>query len=314
MNEEQNKKNQAKTKGVKAKLYQKWWFWLCIVLIVLILAFIIIMAMGFKMVTSGINQVAFDVQQIDNDATLYSSAGGNTVIVEIPNYTDDTKKDKKDSIIETIRNYASEGQILNTYSKFILITKIPSDDDKKDYFISSTVYELPSMNEITDESKIYIDFVEFTKKSLSGSTNTSSTNTSNSTTSTTNTNSAQNNSTSYNSTNTSSSKSNTSTSTTPSSTTTIGERNALSKAKSYLEFMAFSYSGLVEQLEYEGFSSSEAKYGADNCGADWNEQAAKKAKSYINTMSFSRSGLIEQLEYEGFTKEQAEYGVSSVGY
>ena len=95
---------------------------------------------------------------------------------------------------------------------------------------------------------------------------------------------------------------------------TLGEKNALSTASSYLRTMAFSYSGLIDQLEYEGYTTAEATYGADNCGADWNEQAAKMAKSYINTMSFSRSGLINQLEYEGFTAEQAQYGASAVGY
>lgn len=91
---------------------------------------------------------------------------------------------------------------------------------------------------------------------------------------------------------------------------TTGERNALKKAKEYLRYTSFSYSGLVKQLEYEGFSNSEAVYGVDNCGSDWNEQAAKKAKEYLDYSSFSRSGLIEQLEYEGFTHDQAEYGVS----
>ena len=73
--------------------------------------------------------------------------------------------------------------------------------------------------------------------------------------------------------------------------------------------MAFSYRGLVEQLEYEGYTTSEAEYAADNCGADWNLQAVKKAKEYLSVMSFSRDGLIEQLEYEGFTNSQATYGV-----
>ena len=95
---------------------------------------------------------------------------------------------------------------------------------------------------------------------------------------------------------------------------TTGEKNALKAANDYLRFMAFSYSGLVEQLVYEGYTNQEATYGVDNCGADWNEQAAKKAEQYINVMSFSRNGLIEQLMYEGFTAEQAEYGVSLVGY
>lgn len=95
---------------------------------------------------------------------------------------------------------------------------------------------------------------------------------------------------------------------------TMGERNALDKAKSYLEVMPFSYSGLIEQLEYEGYTSAEAQYGADNCGANWNTQAARAAKRYLEVMSFSRSGLIEQLVYEGYTQEEAEYGVTQVGY
>lgn len=65
---------------------------------------------------------------------------------------------------------------------------------------------------------------------------------------------------------------------------------------------------------YDGFTSSQAAYGADNCGANWNNQAAKKAKSYLELMSFSRDELINQLEYEGFTRAQAEYGAAQNGY
>lgn len=77
--------------------------------------------------------------------------------------------------------------------------------------------------------------------------------------------------------------------------------------------MAFSRQGLVEQLEYEGFSNADAVYGVDYCGADWMAQAEKKAQEYLDFMSFSRQGLIEQLEYEGFTHEEAVYGVDSTG-
>lgn len=95
---------------------------------------------------------------------------------------------------------------------------------------------------------------------------------------------------------------------------TLGELNALDKAKKYLDYTAFSKSGLIEQLEYEGFSNSEAQYAVSNCGADWYEQAAKKAEKYLEYTSFSRSGLIDQLEFEGFTSSQAEYAVTAVGY
>ena len=93
-----------------------------------------------------------------------------------------------------------------------------------------------------------------------------------------------------------------------------GKTQALKKAKSYLSHMAFSRQGLIEQLEYAGFTKAEATYAADNCGADWYEQAAKKAKSYLSHMSFTRTRLIEQLEYSGFTAAQAAYGARMNGY
>ena len=99
-----------------------------------------------------------------------------------------------------------------------------------------------------------------------------------------------------------------------SSGATMGERNALESAKSYLKYSAFSYSGLIDQLEYEGYSTSEATYAVDHCGADWNEQAVLSAASYLKYSSFSKQGLIEQLEYEGFTHDQAVYGVEHNGY
>lgn len=100
----------------------------------------------------------------------------------------------------------------------------------------------------------------------------------------------------------------------PSDGTTTGQRNALQQAKSYLKYSAFSYNGLIKQLKYEKFTSSQAQYGADNCGANWNEQAAKCAEQYLKYSAFSRERLISQLEYEGFTHEQAVYGASQNGY
>jgi hypothetical protein len=85
------------------------------------------------------------------------------------------------------------------------------------------------------------------------------------------------------------------------------------KAEEYLQFESFSRSGLIEQLEFEGFSTADATWGVDHVSVDWNEQAAKKAREYLQIESFSRSGLIQQLEFEGFTPAQAEYGVSQTG-
>ena len=94
---------------------------------------------------------------------------------------------------------------------------------------------------------------------------------------------------------------------------TRGEQNALNRANDYLEFMSFSRSGLIDQLEFEGYTTSEAEYAVDNCGANWDEQAVLKAEEYLDFMSFSRSGLIDQLEFEGFTYDQASAAATAVG-
>ena len=94
---------------------------------------------------------------------------------------------------------------------------------------------------------------------------------------------------------------------------TVSQKNARRTALSYLDFTAFSRDGLIKQLEYEKFSNEDATYAVDNCGADWNEQAAKMAASYLENMPFSHQSLVEQLVFEGFTEEEAEYGVSTTG-
>lgn len=99
----------------------------------------------------------------------------------------------------------------------------------------------------------------------------------------------------------------------PTQPETVSQRNAIRKAKDYLDFTAFSYQGLISQLEHEGFSRADATYGTDNSGADWYEQAAKKAQEYVDYSAFSRSGLISQLIYEKFTQSQAEHGADAVG-
>lgn len=95
---------------------------------------------------------------------------------------------------------------------------------------------------------------------------------------------------------------------------TLPQQNAVGKAQSYLEYQAFSRSGLIKQLEYEGYSTEDATFGADYIAADWNAQAGAKAKSYLEYQSFSRDGLYDQLIYEGFSDAEANAGLAAVGY
>lgn len=71
------------------------------------------------------------------------------------------------------------------------------------------------------------------------------------------------------------------------------QRRAIKTAESYLSFTAFSKQGLIDQLEYEGYPADIAAYAAENCGADWDVQAAAKALEYLQYTSFSYSGLVE---------------------
>lgn len=94
---------------------------------------------------------------------------------------------------------------------------------------------------------------------------------------------------------------------------TAGQENALAKAEQYLDYSAFSRKGLIEQLEFEDFSTKDATYAVDHVKVNWNEQAAAKAEQYLEMSAYSRQGLIEQLEFEGFTTAQATYGVKQAG-
>lgn len=99
----------------------------------------------------------------------------------------------------------------------------------------------------------------------------------------------------------------------PAPAESVSQSNARQKALDYLGYSAFSRTGLIKQLEFEGFSTADATYGVDALGTDWNEQAALKAAEYLDYSAFSRSGLIDQLVFEGFTPAEAEYGVSTTG-
>lgn len=96
-------------------------------------------------------------------------------------------------------------------------------------------------------------------------------------------------------------------------TVTISQLNAYRAAQNYLSFMAFSRTGLINQLVFEGYSEEDATYGVDRCNADWMAQAVKKAKNYLETSAFSYSGLIGQLEFEGFSNEEATHGANNCG-
>lgn len=90
------------------------------------------------------------------------------------------------------------------------------------------------------------------------------------------------------------------------------KENAISDAKHCL-FSNFSFSRtqLIESLENLGNIHEDAVYAADNCGANWNEQAAKAAEKYLSFEPYSYNKLLEILtSIEKFTYDQAIYGIN----
>lgn len=93
----------------------------------------------------------------------------------------------------------------------------------------------------------------------------------------------------------------------------VSQQSAIRKAQDYLDLGGISRQDLINQLEFDHFSESEATYAVDSLGADWNTQAALKAKEFLAMDGFSRKDLLDQLEFEGFTPAQAQYGVTAAG-
>ena len=97
---------------------------------------------------------------------------------------------------------------------------------------------------------------------------------------------------------------------------TGNEKAALHKAKSYINSTSRGYSRscIIERLEDAGFSYNEAQFGADNCGADWNQEAAFQAGIYIRIYpNLTFTEMLESLEYDGFTYNEAVYGAYANG-
>ncbi len=102
----------------------------------------------------------------------------------------------------------------------------------------------------------------------------------------------------------------------------LEEKNAVKQAESYLNHLAFSREGLIDQLTSEygsNYSASAAEYAIkyleDNKLVDWKEQAIQQARSYLEHSPFSRAGLIEQLSSKygsQFTREEAEYAIKQL--
>ena len=92
----------------------------------------------------------------------------------------------------------------------------------------------------------------------------------------------------------------------------LGKDAALEEAKRFTTHASYSYQGLIDFLMERGFTEDEAKYGVDNCEADWTDQAYKQATTLLKSSPYSKKGLAKALEEKKFTSLEAEYGANAV--
>ncbi len=84
----------------------------------------------------------------------------------------------------------------------------------------------------------------------------------------------------------------------------FSKSSAVEYAKELLKSDPYSYSGIYEELVEVGFSSNTAYYGADNCGADWYDEAYRLATSYLDSdQDITKSDLQVILANNGFSKD-----------
>lgn len=132
------------------KLFVKWWSWLIIFAIVVVLGIITVNVVVLNLSSKGIHEVARSIQLIDNEAILYSSSGENTIIIEV----NDSSKERIKQMENVISSYTGSNKTLSNYSKCIFYIQTNIENNT---FLVKNVYTLPNMEQDTKNEKIYMD-------------------------------------------------------------------------------------------------------------------------------------------------------------
>ncbi len=92
------------------------------------------------------------------------------------------------------------------------------------------------------------------------------------------------------------------------------DQQALQRTLQDMTYSHYSYLSLIEFLEHIGFSHESAVYAADNCEADWKEEALCRLKDYIKYGNAeSTEELAQWLTYDQFTEEEIAYAIKAAG-
>lgn len=112
-------------------LLKKWWFWLILLVMLIIIVFTIIILWGFNTINPDKNFTKFakELQDYDNNITLYQSAGKNTILIESINQSSEEIAKKSEEIGKII------GEQLNDLIAYknILFNFYTTDGDKETF-------------------------------------------------------------------------------------------------------------------------------------------------------------------------------------
>lgn len=135
----------------KAKLYQKWWFWVCIVLIAYVVGSIIIICLTqFNDKNSNLIDIQKQINSISEHYSIYIKNDKLILLGENLNKDNQTKlqevvKVLKENINTTFKNYTS-----------LICVDFMESSGKENELVMKQVYSLPDFTQ--EESYTYINF------------------------------------------------------------------------------------------------------------------------------------------------------------
>lgn len=140
------------------EFYKKWWFWLILLAIVIIIGFTIIMIVAFNTIKGEVGDLAIEIQEIYEDATVYSSAGSNTLFIELRNW-DNQYANQLSEIIKAVKTRINNNE-LSLYNELVTLSYIKSAE-KEEVLLIREAYSLPDFTQDNTNTKEYILYTEY---------------------------------------------------------------------------------------------------------------------------------------------------------
>lgn len=155
---------------MESKFYKKWWFWAIVILSIVSISSTILLIISntnqsIPTNTSSTNRndiyvTAAQIQSIYENATLYRSAGGNTLILELKNFNMEESYLEFDKMINIIKENVKDQ--LSSYKELVIMSYM-NDDDGNNSLAFKTTYSLPNFIKNDNESCNYINYEQYTE-------------------------------------------------------------------------------------------------------------------------------------------------------